>query len=230
MTYERLDKTIFRAIEREMVALGYMPDLSGAATAAEAKALLSAFAAAQPAGWKAINLLGTGAGKRRGEELLGCIVVSRYDERPGSLGAGGIHYEEYADPGAPQGVAFRETLTPQMADDVQYEVRCITDDQRVEWRMADLLARALGSRKTLRGVDEAGADTGELVLVVRNEFAVLDSFDVMERVRRYTCRNVWMEPSQTLATGILPVMEIIFEVGTTDDPDGYVESFGDVGG
>lgn len=206
MTYAELDRLFFERIRKAVVAAGLLPDIENYTNADDYAAAKESLKGTLTNGETLVEVFGVGDWNGRDEKYISRVVIDRADIAVGSLGAFGVQ----AFRG--NGDSFNKV---QMADgsmDVGYEVRLICGNTVMDRILNAVVDKALGMRKSFKGIANDGSEIEEMALVLFEGDRNLSSDDYMERLRRYVAKDVWLQQEENVRTGIVPMTTVVFSL------------------
>lgn len=215
MTLGELDRGITNAIRKKLVLAGYLPDKLIYNTPATYKAAKDAIVSG---GKQVIEFSGPGNAENRGELVMHKIIISRGDQREGSIGGWPEFYYE-PNPADPTN-KYDKYLLPDKTENVEYEVRYVTDLVEYDEIINHIISQALGQRKYLPGCSSTGVDISEVALFERRTVVDLSNKNFIEKLYRFEAIDVWLQDPELVDTvGKMKTIDAQINPAELDNPD-----------
>lgn len=220
---ERIDNTVFEHLRRQVVLAGYLPnavDYIGDNTSwlAARAALLTTLGQNE----QLIDIFGYGTPADRMEKAMSRITVDRAGQQSGDIGSYGvIGYEKYEESGQDR---FKRLRYPSGTYDLTYEVRVISDRQKYESLMEDIITSVYGTRRYIKLIDDTGNPVGEPMLIEFQGQVNLSQGKTNEKMFRFICKDIWLDSFIVEESGIVPLtsVEISYYLKTDTSGDANV--------
>jgi hypothetical protein len=202
-----VDRAVEIALRNQVVKMGYWPDPAPFLANDDNEGFEAAKAAMIEAGVPLIQVYGTGAGEDRGELMANNIIIDRKAAGFGDTAfAQGIHFEQYTSGGSQ---FFRKVKTAEITNDFGYEIRFLAEDIALDRVISRIIMGALSVRTYLYGIKEDLTVTNHGFWFMSDGASHdLSGEDYLERMWRYTAKDVVATPSTVLKSGISPIKTI----------------------
>lgn len=183
LTIDDIDKSIYEHLRKEVVRLGYLPDILGADYEAQREAiraskgqLIDVFA---PAPWQSRDM-----------KELSRFVIDRVDTLKGKLFGGGTVEERIVENGVERIKVYK---MPENSRTLVYEVRFATDNADYELLAHDIVAKVFGMIKRLPCLSERlGTEGLDFRVVWKGEYNA-SRYDFYERVFTFHVEDLFLD-------------------------------------
>lgn len=204
LTYAEIDRIFYEYPRRELVRLGYLPDVFSYAAGQQAQ--YQAARESIAANGTLIDIFGIGSSIVREGKYAHRYTISRSGKRVGTIGGSPATYlAEYVDNGVTK---YEKRLYPDQSNHLDYEIRVISTQTDVSRVMCDILDKMLPGRNMIRTITPQGTSSTRYVMV-RFTGDVDLSFDgYVERVYKYEVLDVFLQP-ETLLRKDIPIMNTV---------------------
>jgi len=199
LTYAEIDRLFFEHLRRNMVTYGRLPDILQYNNAPGA--WRDAREAIAASGVGLIDVYGDSAEVDKDAKSFSRFVIINKGETPGSVsGTGTFYFEHVSGEGA--GKIHSKKVNPDISEDIEYEIRVISNNVADDRFMRLVLKNLFGGRRYLTTVDATGNYTEKRALVEYNGSVTMSYMDVIERVYKYTVRDVFIQEHQVIQANI----------------------------
>jgi hypothetical protein len=183
LTIDDIDKSIYEHLRKEVVLMGYLPDILDADYEAQREVirtskgqLIDVFA---PAPWQSRDM-----------KELSRFVIDRVDTIKGKLFGGGTIEERIIENGVERIKVFN---LPDNSRTLVYEVRFATDNADYELLAHDIIAKVFGMIKRLSCLSEREGTEGlDFRIVWKGEYNA-SKYDFYERVFTFHVEDLFLE-------------------------------------
>lgn len=189
MRLEQVDKGIYEAIRKEVVRLGYFPDLRLFPKGKE-KELEAAKAVIRDSGKKLIEIKGVASGLNRQTLNYNSIFINRDDIAPGGIGMWGTQsYVKVVEGGQ---TFYDVYLNPTGTVDIEYQIEFFTDDTTYDRIIQSIIMNALKVRGFIPGILPDYSEGQGFYVHFQTTLNKSDN-EVLERAIRYDARDIVLE-------------------------------------
>ena len=204
----QVERGIYEAIRKKVVAAGYIPDeaivdtTAGDGGTAQWISMKETLRASLP-DHKLIEMKGIGTSEARDELKVNTILVSRIGRVPsGGRGNFAPAFDYDADT-----EKYKKYVMPNASWDLMYEIRYFTDTAIYDRIIEDCIISALGDKKKLQGINPDGTEAGPFQLEYSQDVD-LTGGKYFERLFRHIARDIWIEAPDLVASDISPMLDI----------------------
>lgn len=206
---EQIDRGLELRLRKTIVKAGHWPD-PAPYIGQPAAAWEAAIEAIKTAGKTPIEVFGAGSRRERANLQANRVLIKRIGVDPGERGLGSRQYYEKKDSGD-----YRKLQTSETTDDIEYEVRFVCDDMKLDRIITTLVQAAFGNMVWMKGAQADGTDTENGFWLSRLGNAVdISGKDYIERLWRFQVKDVLIVPDTVVEEHIPAAKEIVFEMGT----------------
>ncbi len=200
----KVDRGIYEAIREEAVSQGYLPDVLVANT----KSLYdAAIANIKTSGKQPIDLYGVGSWKAKSEKRYNAIILRRTARNLSSLGHHGEVF--YEDDGNGR---YNKVRTPFETATLSYTVTLLCDDVVNERILQDIVYKALGVMKPIKGMNPDGTKTENDFTIFRAAVIDQSGEDFIEVIINYNTSEIFLQENEILEGNIAKIQTINFEI------------------
>lgn len=220
VTYEELDRMFYERLRRGVVAMGLMPDITLFDNDADYFAARRALRTSLNAqGLTLLEVIGVGSWDDKGEESDAKIVVKRLGTDSGSIGGfPATYYESYNDTAGD--IKFEKSYFPDTSDDVNYEIRLLSNNVKMERILSRVVDNALGRRRFVQTVNPQGEYTETRVLLFNRGSFDFSAQKFIEKGYRYVIADVFLQEPQLILSDIplLTTLQFCVYLPDTETP------------
>ena len=215
---KQAERSIFEAIRLEVIANGFLPDITASIDANTWELARAALKATliKPEGL--VDVFGVGSPEGRNEKLMHRIVIDREGSVPGTIGgAPSVGFDVTGGTEGQAGATYKKVMLPTLSEDVTYEISIITNHITMDRIMRAIVKNVLKNRYYLQTVDDNGDLDGNAIFI---EFLSEMSKTVgedMHRSLRYVVYDLYDENDVDIRTGIKSMDTIGFEITPTEN-------------
>ena len=203
-SYDELDRTFYEVLRLELVALGYLPDITQYTVESDYAAAKEAIVTS---GKEVIELFGVGASIARDEKTNSKITIDRKSGGSGTIGSSGLfYYEPYTD-GTQR--KFRKMAYPDQTKNIRYEIRTIAKTRAYEVIMQDILYNLFDQKKYLNTIDVNTELFTDKKFLVKYEGDVdVSVVRYKERMFSYLVPDIYVNNPKVNRSGIVPLTSV----------------------
>lgn len=197
-----LDRTVFYAINSQVIHAGYFVDPTLYTDPAVFNTALQTLKQSLPLK-ELIYVYGVNDSKNRNENTPAQIIINRTQKTSGTVGGGVSFYEKNLDN------TFSKYKLPENTTTVSYEIRIATNIIDYERIMFALISKALGTRKVLNCLsDRAGTADKNIQFDKISDYDSGSNYNFIQRVLIYELRDIFLEEFTDAPTIIQPINAI----------------------
>ena len=218
MDIGKVDRAIYEILRLKVVELGYLPDITAYASAADYKQARETLKNSLPDG-KLIDVYGVGAAYPRGELHVNRFTIDRKIMTIGSVGTPAVtQHEAFNDGGE---IKYRRLAYPDTMSDITYEIRTVTDTVQYERFLQSIIRTVLGFKRSIKPVDEAGVflDRDLINIISVNAVNVSGTDNLIEWLFTYQVKDAWIGELEELRQ-VVPLTSVDFafyDIRTEDE-------------
>lgn len=206
MTLADIDRTIFEALRKAVVAEGFLPDITlyadGRSYQTAVEDLAQNLKFKQP-----IYVLGVGAENSRDDKRPNRFVIDRMPLEPGTLGSFGVvNFAENED-----GTSFTKKESDSTTYDIKYEIRCISNSTYYDRIMQTILLTTF-NKISYQFLVQGSIVTDEVILVRHLGAADMKAGDLLESIYTYQAEDIFITDGRTLDDNIKKINRIDVDV------------------
>ena len=206
MSLAYVDRALTEALRKKVVEFQRFPDVTQHSTPEQMETAKATLVANTP-DKQLIEVFGVGNSDSRSEKLYNRIIVDRVGlkESPKSF-IGQHRYERNAND-----TFTKYEISPNLFD-IDYEVRIISNSVKLDREIHTIVFSALPVKKYVKFVDDNGQDKdqGFWLDFTGNVDLVKEKF--IERIFRYTARNVFITEDTVVSNNIPQLVEVTANV------------------
>lgn len=211
MTFEELDRTVFELIRLQVVAAGYLVDMTAYGTEAAYVAANDVLKDSLP-DKQLIHVFGVGKPSGREEIVESRIVIDRVNSELGTIGA---FPEQYFEDNGDD--TFDKVDMASNTEDVMYDIRIITNKIKFERVCRQIVRDALGIKKYITSIT-----TSENMFIQMIDDVPLTATENIEISLRFVISDLFLE-QEIVVNQSIPKLETVhgkFAIrGSNDDLD-----------
>jgi hypothetical protein len=199
-TLEEIDRGVFHAIRKAVVATGCYPDilLYQPSTAPNKALFKTAKDAIVTSGKELIEVYGVGDASSRNAEVKNKIIIDREVPKPGSIGFfGNVEFKASGSIGDPSTTYTREQ-TPAYTYNIVYEITYICSSTKYDRILEAIIRKAL-TKTFLYGYTESRVAMSELFNFIYNSNPVnMTDEKYIERMYKFTAGEVILDENEPI--------------------------------
>lgn len=175
---EQIDRAFFEPLRLELIASGYLPDITLYTTAVQYETAMNALTTK-------VELFGVGNQKARGRVNNNKVVIDRINISDGSLG-GGQAVKSYLKTSPTN---FTRYTTPASTSTLTYQISYVTDSHSIDLAIHKAILKTFQSNGYLRAVNPNGS-LGDFFRYQRTDYKDNSDGDFIERHFTFNAINI----------------------------------------
>ena len=210
---EEIDRTLFELIRLKLVKYGLLPDITQYTSLQDYK---SAKDAIESSGKEVVEIRGVGTAEARDTKLSHEIIIDRKGASVGVLG--GYPATQFVED-TENGTLSKQYL-PDATNNIEYEIRVISNSIKYERILSQLIYQTLGIRKYHKVVENYNSFLDKEFFMTYNGDIDVTSTQTKERLFRYMVNDVWIGSddieSLLIRDNIVPLTSVTFITSLID--------------